>query len=413
MGNSVTPTNIFSSFNTLIGQQAGDPIKTSLLGQTITVGQAAQIYGYENTLNALSMAMGKVLIGVRPYSGSFAMVESDNEAYGQITRKISYYSDGFEADQSHITSSDRTQSPQLLDGMSTDPYSIRKRYPLEIQFGGVKVLQKSYTRFLSQLKVAFSNAEDFDRFYRGEAIQIGNEIQMMKEAENRALVLNAIAATYSTGNTEMKINLTTWYKELTGDDTITTNKILNDSAVFSAFAKKFVSLVKYTSDLLTKNTKLYHLTPQNKMDDNGEVLSTLYRHTPRANQRLLLASKIWYDAESEVMSSVFHDGYLQLEQAERIAYWQTPADPLEIRVAPNCLDVTTGLSIDKPEVSDIKVIGLLYDQDALNVTYRQNDVLTTPINARGNYYNTVYHWAKDYRYDATENMVLFYMKDEA
>lgn len=411
MSNQLTPFDMYASFNTLIGQQGGGALGNSDLTRSVTVGQAAQLYGYENTLNALSTAMGKVLIAVRPYSGSFTLVESDNEAYGQILRKISYFNSEFESEQSWITAEDRSQSPQLLDGMSTDQYTIRKRYPLELQFNGNKVLQKSYTRFMSQLKVAFSNAEDFARFYQGEAVQINNEIQMMKEAENRMLVLNAIGATYNTGNANMKINLTTWYKTLVGDQTLTTDKILNDPATFSAFAKKFVSLVKFTSDMLRKNTTMYHLTPTNKTDDNGNAL-TLYRHTPKEAQRLLLASKMWYDAETEVMSGVFNDNYLKLEQGERIAYWQTPANPLDVDVTPNQFDVNTGLSEDGNEVKGVKVVGLLYDKDALGVTYRQENVLTTPINARGNYYNTVYHWSKDYRYDPTENMVLFYMKDE-
>lgn len=38
-------------------------------------------------------------------------------------------------------------------------------------------------------------------------------------------------------------------------------------------------------------------------------------------------------------------------------------------------------------------------------------MLTTPVNAAGNYYNTFYHWAKDYQDDLTENTVIFYMAD--
>lgn len=404
MANTITPTDLFERFNSLISQQSGGNLAEQRLTDVISVAQAAQLYGYENTLNALSVAMGKVLIAVRPYNASFSLVETDNEAYGQIARKISYFYDGFEASKDWETGTGG--GAQLADGSTVDMYTIRKRYPLEMQFGGLKILEKSYTRFLRQLKVAFSNAEDFDKFYRGEAVQINNEIQMMKEAENRALVLNAIGATFNTGNASMKLNMTKLFNEKYGT-TSTTQQLLTQS--FPEFSKFFVSTVKYLSDMLTRNTDLYHLTPTKKKD-GGETLK-LYRHTPRNAQRLLLASKVWYQAETEVMSGVFNDQYLQLDQAERVAYWQSPSDPLSVNVIPNQFDVTTGASKDGDAVTGITVLGLMYDKDALVTTYRQEDVFTTPVNAKGVYYNTVHHWAKDYRYDPTENMILFYMKD--
>lgn len=56
---------------------------------------------------------------------------------------------------------------------------------------------------------------------------------------------------------------------------------------------------------------------------------------------------------------------------------------------------------------------MLFDRWAITTCYHQEDVVTTPVNAAGDYYNTFYHWCKDYRNDFTENMVLFYMEDVA
>lgn len=403
MANSIKPTDLYSTFNSLILNATGSTFSTLDMSSAITVGQAAQLYGYENTLNALSSAMGRVLIAARPYKATYGLVESDSEAYGQIMRKISYFYDGFEPEESWNTD---LSSGQLNDGTTVDAYKIRKRYPLEMHFGGMKVLQKSYTRFLSQLKVAFSNAEDFERFYRGEAIQISNEIQMMKEAENMALVINAMAATYNTGMNGMKINLVTAFNDVKGTS-YTSSDLLG--AHLKEFTQFFVSTFKYLSDMFTKNTALYHLAP-NKTNDAGQKL-TLLRHTPKNKQRLLLNSQLWYDVESMVFPEIFNDNYLKLEQAELLPYWQSAAGGDLISATPNQFDVETGLSKTGEPVKDLRVVGLLYDADALAVSYRQENVLTTPINARGNYYNTVYHWAKDYRYDPTENMVLFYMKD--
>lgn len=405
MANKFTPTDIYKNINKIIDQQTGNRVSPTSTKDMITVGQAAQIYGYENTLNKLSAAMGRVLTAVRPYKGGFSLVESSNEEYGQIARKISYFYDGYEASENYNTD---INDSQLKDGSSVDMYKIRKRYPLEVQFGGVKVLEKSWTRFLNQLKIAFSSAEQFDAFYRGEATQMANEIQLMKEAENRALVLNAIGATYQTGGDQQKVNMTKEYNTAF-DTSYTTDELL--STHLKEFLEFFVSSVKFHSDLMETNSDMFHLTPT-KTNDAGEQLRLL-RHTPKPFQRLLLSSQIWHDAEARVMSEVFNDQYLKLDQAEKIPYWQSPLSPTEINVVPNVLDTTTGLSKDGENSNIPVVLALLYDKDALSVTYRQEDVLTTPVNARGVYYNTVHHWTKDYRYDATENMILFYMEDEA
>lgn len=404
MANTFTPTDIYKNINKIIDQQSGDSVSPTATSGMVSVGQAAQIYGYENTLNKLSAAMGRVLTAVRPYKGGFSLVESSNEEYGQIARKISYFYDGYEASENYNTNLSDTQ---LKDGSSVDMYKIRKRYPLEIQFGGVKVLEKSWTRFLNQLKISFSSASQFDAFYRGEATQMANEIQMMKEAENRALVLNAIGATYQTGGDKQKINMVKEFNASHGT-TYTTAELLGSH--LKEFMQFFVSLIRFYSDLLETNCDMFHLTPV-KTNDAGETLRLL-RHTPKNCQRLLLSSQIWHQAEASVMSEVFNDQYLKLDQAEKIPFWQSPMSPNEVNVVPNILDTTTGLSKDGEATSIAVVLGLLYDKDALSVTYRQEDVLTTPVNAKGVYYNTVHHWAKDYRYDATENMILFYMKDD-
>lgn len=57
------------------------------------------------------------------------------------------------------------------------------------------------------------------------------------------------------------------------------------------------------------------------------------------------------------------------------------------------------------------ILGIMYDRMALQTAYHQEDVVTTPVNAAGDYYNTYYHWAMDFRNDFTENAVVFYMED--
>lgn len=417
MASSNLPVNVYQNFNRLVDNATGAGSTSLDLSTTITVGQAAQMYGYENTLNKLSLALGRVLMAVRPYRSRFGLIESDPEEYGQYMRKISYFSGAFEDSQDWNT----TQTAnKLVDGQVVDHYKIRKRYPLEVWFGGNKVLQKHYTRFRKQLKLAFSNAEDFARFYEGEAVQLNNEIQMLKEIENRAVVLNGIAGCYAQTKATatdqqfpagMARNMTKEYNEKYGTK-YTTAQLL--TTYLKEFTQFFVSELKYQSDLLEQATELYHVTPRNVKGD-GDVTLHLWRHTPKAEQRLMLASNVLYDMESMVFPEIFHDGYLRIENYEAVPFWSTPSKPLNVPVEKaNVINPATGASIVAAvNMSGAKVLGVLFDRWAITTCYHQEDVVTTPVNAAGDYYNTFYHWCKDYRNDFTENMVLFYMEDVA
>ena len=93
-------------------------------------------------------------------------------------------------------------------------------------------------------------------------------------------------------------------------------------------------------------------------------------------------------------------------------YWQSPAEPYKVNIKPNTFDIQTGQSKDASEAVVLnKVIGILFDRDALNMNIHNEDVITTPVNAAGDYYNIYWHWAKNYNDDLIENSVLFYMED--
>ena len=57
------------------------------------------------------------------------------------------------------------------------------------------------------------------------------------------------------------------------------------------------------------------------------------------------------------------------------------------------------------------VLGVLFDEEALRVKFMLDFVNTTPVNAAGDYYNTYYHWLKNYEQDETQNGILFYAED--
>lgn len=409
MPNTTLPTDIHAVVNSLIAQAGGGALAATDTSSMITVAQAAQIYGQETLLNALSLQIGRTLIAIRPYEADDFGVEVDNMMYGQISRKISYYANDFETEQSWNTAASGA-GYTLKDGESVDHYKIKKQYPLEMQFGGNKILQKHITRWLYQLDVAFRSNEDLARFIAGLAVENQNEISMMKEARNRAILLNFIAGLYNVGTARSKVNLTKEYNTKYGTNYTSEQLRTTYLKEFLAF---LVSHIQYDSDMMAKNTELFHLTPT-KTDDLGNTLH-LYRHTPKSEQRLCLLAPLLYDAEANVLSQVFHDGFLKLDNYRRIAYWQSAESGKEgsINVTPNQLKIADGTTVKGAAVTKPYVVGIMYDRPALMSTYRLDRTITTPDNAGGAYVNTYYHWANDFTNDFTENAILYYMEDEA
>lgn len=403
MANTLTPTDVYAIVNAMANEMFGTS-NTLVAVNTqsfATVGEAMLRTGYENTVGALSSVIGRTIIAARPYRGKFRIIMKVPQEFGLITRKISFYSTKLEPSTDFNTNINGTQ---IVDGASIDPWTISKTYPLEINFVGLKVTQKNYTVFRYQLKQAFQNEQTFGTFVAGLLTQIANDLEVDMDAENRLQVLNAIGATYNQGGTRQAVNLVTAYNAFYG-----TSKTVADllGADFESFMKFFVMRLKGDMELMAEYNELFHLTPT-KTDDGGNTL-ILNRHTPPEARRLLLYMPIIRQAETTVFPSLFNDSYLKIENFEGVEYWQNPNVPMGVDITPNELDISTGQSSNGSQVQLQNVVGLLFDRDALVTSVHVEDVITSPINNRGSYYNVTYHYGKDYQLDQTENMILYYM----
>ena len=406
MANTLTPTDVYAIVNAMANEMYGTSstlvaVNTSTFA---TVGEAMLRTGYENTVNALSAVIGRNIIAARPYRGKFRIIMKVPQEFGLITRKISFYSGKLEPSTDFNTD---INPAQIVDGGSIDPWKITKTYPLEINFVGLKVTQKNYTIFRYQLKQAFQNESAFSSFVSGLLILIANDLEVDMDAENRLQVLNAIGATYNTGaGTRQAVNLTAEYNAFYSTS-YTTAQLL--TTYYKELMQFFVMRIKGDMELMSENNSLFHLTPV-KSDDAGNTL-ILNRHTPADMRRLLLYMPMIRQAESSIFPSLFNDSYLKLENYEGVEYWQNPNVPAGVDIVPHQLDTATGAGATGTRVQLDNVVALLFDRDALVTSVHVEDVITSPINNRGSYYNVTYHYGKDYQLDQTENMILYYMED--
>lgn len=403
MANTLTPTDVYGIVNAMSAEMFGQNNTLTAFNTSTfaTVGEAMLRTGYENTVGALSAVIGRTIIAARPYRGKFRIIMRVPQEFGLITRKISFYATKLEDSMDFNTNINGTP---IVDGGSIDPWTITKTYPLEINFAGLKVTQKNYTIFRYQLKQAFQSEAQFGSFVSGLLVRIANDLEVMMDAENRLQVLNAIGATYNVGAARQKVNLTAAFNAFYGTS-YTAAQLL--STYFDELMKFFVMRLKGDMSLMEEENELFHIFPA-KNDDAGNALS-LTRHTAPEDRRLLLYMPRIRQAEATVFPSLFDSSYLKLDQYEGVEYWQNPNVPEAVSITPNQLNTTTGQSENGSAVALDHVLGVLFDRDALVTSVHVEDVLTSPVNNRGSYYNVTYHWGKDHMLDQTENMIIYYL----
>lgn len=403
MPNTFTPTDVYAIVNAMATEMYGQnqtitAVNTSTFA---TVGEKMLRTGYENTVGALSAVIGRTIIAARPYRGRFRIIMRVPQEFGLITRKISFYSGALEQSTDFNTN---LAPAQIVDGASIDPWKITKTYPLEINFAGLKLMQKNYTVFRYQLKQAFQDEASFGSFVAGLLTRIANDLEVDMDAENRLQVINAIGATFNVGTARQKVNLVTAFNAFYGTSYTAADLL---GAHYDELMKFFVMRIKGDMELMREENALFHIYPT-KQDDAGNAL-VLNRHTPPEARRLLLYMPRIRQAEATIFPSLFDSSYLKLENYEGVEYWQNPNVPEGISVTPNQLDVTTGQAVAGDPVVLEHVLAVLFDRDALVTSVHVEDVLTSPVNNKGAYYNVTYHYGKDYQLDQTENMVIYYL----
>ena len=426
MARAYTPRDAHTLMNALVEQATGAQTITVVDTSTfVSAGELVMSTGLENVYNALSILVGRTYAAVRPYDARLQLINAINSGvYTNRFRKISYYSkpaqpsgwfntqlftnlkDGFTAGQ-NPDSQGNAQSTK-------SQYEINSGVPLQVIFGGSSTWQESLTIFENQLKVAFRSESEFMAFWTGLVTQKDNDIEMEKEAFNRMTLLNHMAARVDFANQNLipggAVNLTAAFNARFG--TAYTSAQLR-TTYLTDFLAFFVSVIKTHSMQMRQNSLNYHWTPTLTRD--GVTYNRLNRHTPARNQRLLLYTPLFVEAEAQVFPEVFHENYLELKNYEGVMFWQaedaTFTNNPKLDVTPAVTDPNTGLQTAGNRIQLDYVVGMLYDEDALMVDYQLETTNTSPLEARKGYRTQWYTFAKNAISDLTENGIVFYMAD--
>ena len=363
------------------GQKVAAPVNSA---DFVSVAQATLAAGYEPVLNAISQVIGRTLVAVRPYNRKFAGLEYSAEKWGGITRKISF------GDR------DPVSSPvfELVDGASVDQQEVRKPDVLETRYVGSDIFQGHITIFRDQLDLAFSSAAELARFMSGLMTNFSNQKEQWLEELARNTLANFIGAKAIVDSGAGIVHLLTEYNTLTGLSLTATT--VRQPANWASFIRWVYARIDQISKKMTERSQLFQAPITGKK---------IFRHTPVEDQKVYVLDEFLSSIKAEVLSTTYNDSYLQLADTEAVGYWQDILEPDVVDVTPAYMDadgtVKTGAEQDLS-----KVIGVIFDRDAVGYNIYMDTIDASPFNAKGLYYNLFQNCRVMYTNDLTEKGVV-------
>lgn len=350
----------------------------------ISVAQATLVNGYDPVMNAISQILGRTLIAVRPYRRKFGGLEMTAERWGAVIRKISFIDTPAEANPTFA----------LVDGSPIDQYIVKKPQVLETHYVGSDIWMGQYTIFTRQLDVAFSSAAEFASFMSGLMLHFANEREQWLENMSRATVANFIAAKNQLNNGI--VHVLTEYNTATGASPAYTATTIRQPDVFPAFVRWLYARVEELSKKMTERSVLFQ---------QAITGANIVRHTPVEDQRIYILADFLAHMEAEVLSDTYHDNYLKMADVEAVGFWQAIDTPDSLTVTPALIDASGAIDTGTSQVMT-DVIGVMFDRDAIGYNVAQDELVSSPYNAAGQYYNLFNHVRVQYQNDLTEKGIV-------
>lgn len=350
----------------------------------VSVAQTTLAAGYDPVMNAITQVLSRTIFSVRPYNAKFTGIEMDSQQWGSITRKLQVVDKDWENDVKFV----------LVDGQSIDHYEINKPEVLQTNFYGANVFEKSITIFTEQLDNAFSGSAQFGEFIGMVLQNMLDTIEQSKENLARATIGNFITGK-SVGDSGNVIHLLTEYNAKTGLSLTSTT--VYQPANYAPFMRWVDSRIETLADLMSQRSIEFHINVTGK---------EIARHTEKRDLKVYMLAEALNEIKSNVYATTYNDSYLKLADVEAVSYWQSIQSPDQLNAQPVYLDASGALIENPSAVSLSKVFGVMFDREALGYTVVKETVATTPLNAKGLYYNTFYHYTIRYFNDFTENGVV-------
>ena len=408
--NNMTFAQMATVLTSITQQAAKIAVETPTdTGSFVSVAQVALNSGFDAVMNAISNVLGKTIFAVRPYSATMTGLDFDSFRWGNVMRKLAVVEDDWQDDPAfdYPVTFDANQVPPTGDGGSVDPWKIKKPKVVQTLFTGQSVFFDEMTITKRQLETAFSGPDEFGSFFSMLMTTLNNRLERSNQDIRRGLVSNMIGAIYAENQTDRVVKLLTMYNDetgLTAAGTPLDNQTVYDPANFPAFVKWAYAKIEDYSDMFAVPGVQFQTTLTGK---------PIIRHTPKEYQRIYLFSPFMREITSRVLADTYHDTFLTMANVEAVPFWQSQSSRDSISVYPAYTDNSGVLVHDTTSGNEVEVkniLGVMFDRDMMGMTTLDREVLSTPLNTRGKYYNLHIHCNQRMFFDNMEKGIIFLME---
>ena len=371
---------VYSIVNAAAQQAIGESAIAALDAQSLVALGNTVLSSSTNTeafLNTLCQRIGKTIFAYREYRNKFSDFVMDDFEMGAILQKISF----------NLFQAEEDPSYDLTDGQSVDMYEISKPAVDQKLFVKRTPYMFHVTIARELLKEAFTNVGAMDSFIGYVFGVMRNSIEYSLENLGRLTLANMIAESQKV--TSRAINLVTEYNTIIGagggegsPTALTAANALYDEG----FLRYAIGRINMISDGMTDMSVEYN---------DGSI----ERFTPYDDQRIILLNEFNRLAQTQVQYAAFNKNLVSVDGAfQTVNYWQAQQTPRNI---------TVKRASDGSSAAINNLIGVIADRNAFGVYQSDEDVLTSPVNAAGRYYNTFYHLKRLWFNDISENFIFF------
>lgn len=320
-------------------------------------------------LNTYLLRVATTYDTFRPYTGALKDLVLNGSEWGAIVQKIDAEVPDFVCDETF----------EIEDGQSVDQYIVRKPTGRQKLF----IKRSTYSNFITTskklLKGAFLSEAAFLQWARMVAGKMRNKIEFATES----MVRLAIASYMANAADTQFVHLLTDYNTESGQELTKAAAMLD---------KDFLAYAAGTMELASK--RLRNLS----VSYNAEEAE---RHTPVGDQRFLVYDLFQSRLQHVVQYQAYHKELVSLGEFIEVPYWQGESTRDEVIVKVD--DGEGGTETKTVE----NIVAFIFDKFALGAHRSEEETLTTPVNARGRYYNT-FHFAEQLWFnDLSENGLIF------
>ena len=370
-------TQIYSIVNGAVSEAIGESALAGIDTKNLVSVGSVVLSSSTNTeafLNTLCQRIGRTIFRYRMYSNKFKGLLVSDMQWGAILQKLRVAPVSAVSDPTY----------ELTNGESIDMFTVAKPETKQKLFVTRTPYMYQITIQRDTLREAFLSEEAMGSFVALIFGEVRNSIELGLESLGRLTLSVAMSETSDTNG--QRVNLVTDYnteRGLTGDSALTAQ-----TAIYNAdFLRYAIMRINHTIDMLQDMSVNY-------------CDGTLPTFTNKEDMRIKVLSGFQRRLETVVEYASFHDQFTSVDGAyDTVNFWQSELTPssIDILVRPSMGD----------EVVINNIVACIYDRDACGIYQIDETVLTSPVNAKGQYYNTFYHLKQGRFVDTSENFVLF------